>query len=717
MNTVQTTLTMVLFLVCGFQLAHSNQDNPDDQLDDFFELSPEDLANIPITIASGNVQPASRAAAVATVITADKIKSMGATQLHQILETVPGLHVSIDPQSYDYTYSMRGISNSSGSQALLLINGTRLSTPFLGSRVNGFQMPVEHIQRIEVIRGPGSAVYGADAFAGVINIITKRADDLDGTNIGGRVGNWDTQSGWAQHGENWGGWDVAASFQYQHTNGDDDRKVKKDAQAGVDQALGTNASRAPGTYNSRFQSWTAQLGLQRKYIDLNVYAWKSYDKGTGAGIATALDPDGSINSENYLADLRFSSEDWFDDFQLDAHLSYLYSNFQSFLKVFPDNTTLPIGNDGNINFVAPRGVVNFPNGVIGAPDRKEQVPSIELTGIYDGFNKHKIRVSSGYRYETIKTSESKNFGPGIIDGTQPVVNGETTNVSGTPFVYLKTTDRSVWSFSLQDEWSITDDWLLTLGGRYDYYSDFGHTLNPRVGLSWTVNDQLTTKLLYGRAFRAPSFAEQGNINNPVILGNPDLDPETIDTVELAFNYVPMSSLRTGLNVYWYHISDLIQPVPDPGATTQTLQNASDQQGYGLELEWDWQIIDQLGVNGNYAWQHSKNKQTNKRVAGVPQHQIYFALNWNFLPHWLLQNQVTWVGKRSRAARDIRSELDDYALVDLTLQRKNVFKHLDVSASVRNVFNNRDAREPAGMTLIDDIPLNGRSFYLEMNVHF
>ncbi|MEE9412319.1 MAG: TonB-dependent receptor, partial [Methylococcales bacterium] len=319
----------------------------------------------------------------------------------------------------------------------------------------------------------------------------------------------------------------------------------------------------------------------------------------------------------------------------------------------------------------------------------------------------------------IKTSESKNFGPGVIDGTQPVVSGTTTNVSDTPFVYLKNTDRSVWSLSLQDEWLITDDWLLTLGGRYDYYSDFGHTLNPRVGLSWTVNDQLTTKLLYGRAFRAPSFAEQGNINNPVFIGNPDLDPETIDTVELAFNYVPMSNLSTGLNVYWYHISDLIQPVPDPGETTVTVQNASDQQGYGLELEWDWQIIDQVGVNGNYAWQHSQQKLSNQHthVAGVPEHQIYFALNWNFLPHWLLQNQVNWVGGRDRAEGDNRNELDDYAIVDLTLQRKNLFNHLNVSASVRNVFNNRDAREPAGPTLMDDIPLNGRSFYLEMSVHF
>jgi iron complex outermembrane receptor protein len=282
---------------------------------------------------------------------------------------------------------------------------------------------------------------------------------------------------------------------------------------------------------------------------------------------------------------------------------------------------------------------------------------------------------------------------------------------------LKNTNRSIWSLSLQDEWSFADDWLFTIGVRYDYYSDFGHTVNPRIGMSWAINDALTTKLLYGRAFRAPSFAEQGLINNPVLLGNPTLDPETIDTIELAFNYVPMSNLRTGLNVYWYHISDLIQPAPDTGATTVTFQNASNQKGYGLELEWDWQIIDQLGINGNYAWQQSQGKQLNQHtdVANVPEHQIYFALNWNFLPHWLLQNQVTWIGGRERPVGDIRSEVNDYALVDLTLQRKNLFKYLNISASARNIFDNRDARE-SSTGLADDIPLNGRSFYLEMSVH-
>ena len=715
MNKLKILISLCSFLVT--LVFHSAGATESEQPIDFFELSPEDLANFPIEIASGSAKPAVLAAGVATVITAEKIKAMGATQLHQVLQTVPGLHVSIDPVSYDYIYSMRGIRNTNGAQVLLLLNGTRLSVPFSGSRNFNFRMPIEDIQRVEVIRGPGSAIYGADAFAGVINVITKRADDIDGTNVGGRVGNMQNRSAWIQHGGHYGGWDVAGSFQYEQSARDNSRIIPADTQTGIDQALGTQASLAPGPLDSRYQIFTGQLSLQRKYVDLNFWASSNNDAGLNGGIASALDPGGYSDSQDYLLDMRFSTEDWHDDLVLETHISYLYSNLDSFLNLFPNNTLLPIGGNGNINFSNPVNLVSFPDGYIGTPGRTQQIPSIEFSGLYDGFSDHQIRVSTEYRYETISTNESKNFGPGVIDGSQLVVNGTLTNVTGTPFIYLQDTSRSIWSISMQDEWSFADDWLLTTGLRYDYYSDFGSTVNPRVALVWAVNEQFTSKLLYGRAFRAPSFSEEGNINNPVLLGNPDLKPETINTVELAFNYIPMSNLSTGLNLYGYQISNLIQPLPNPGATSATVQNAGDQVGYGLEMEWDWRIIEQLGFSGNYAWQRSQDKRLNEPVAGVPEHQLYVAADWNFLPDWLIQTQLNWVGGLTRAASDPRPPLKDYEFVDLTLQRKRLFGHLDLAASVRNVFNNRSARELGGPSLTDDIPLPGRSYYFEMNVHF
>ncbi|MGR9013262.1 MAG: TonB-dependent receptor plug domain-containing protein, partial [Gammaproteobacteria bacterium] len=180
-----------------------------ENVEDFFAMSPAELAATSVTIASGTPKSVSQSAAVTSVITSEQIKSMGATELHEVLETVPGMHGSLQRSTYDYNYSVRGIQNASNSQLLVLMNGTRITTPFRGTTMSGMELPIEAIQRVEVIRGPGSALYGADAFAGVINIITKKSQDIDGTKIGARMGDHSTQSGWGLHSTQWAEWDIA----------------------------------------------------------------------------------------------------------------------------------------------------------------------------------------------------------------------------------------------------------------------------------------------------------------------------------------------------------------------------------------------------------------------------------------------------------------------------------------------------------------------------
>ena len=173
----------------------------DASAEDLMDLSLDELGAIAVTsIATGTSKPIYQSAAVTSVITAEQIKSMGATELHEVLETVPGVHASLQENTYDYSYSMRGIRNTQNSQVLMLLNGTRITTPFQGTLMTGTELPIEAIQQVEVIRGPGSALYGADAFAGVINIITKKAKDIDGTALGARAGDHGTQSGWGQYG-------------------------------------------------------------------------------------------------------------------------------------------------------------------------------------------------------------------------------------------------------------------------------------------------------------------------------------------------------------------------------------------------------------------------------------------------------------------------------------------------------------------------------------
>ena len=689
----------------------------ENKVEDYFAMSPAELAETPVTIATGTPKPVFQAAAVTSVVTAEQIKSMGATELHEVLETVPGVHATLQPNTYDYSYSIRGIRNAQNAQVLILLNGTRITTPFNGTLPTGTELPIEAIQQVEVIRGPGSALYGADAFAGVINIITKKAKDINGKVLGVRAGDHGTQSGWGQYGAEWAGWDVATSLQYQHTDGDGGRIVNADAQTVNDSLFGTHASLAPGPMNTNYETYNGHLNLQRKHWDMGFWAYNG-SIGSRAGAAGALVSNGTPNLEQYLGDVRFSTEDWLNNWELTAHASYLQADFQAQGSLFPNNAFLPTGSDGNLiqSFVP---TTRFPVGVNENLGRMEKIPAIELSSIYKGLEKHIMRFSTGFRYEGITTSDSRNYGYGVP--LPPVVNGALTDVTGTSFAYLPSVHRTIASWVAQDEWQIAQDWQFTAGVRYDHYSDFGGTFNPRLALVWDINEQLTSKLLYGKAFRAPNFAEQFTQNNPVILGNKSLQPETINTYEWAFSYRPISSLSTAVNVFYYQIEKLISAVPDPSTGINSYKNSGNQNGYGTELEENWQLTEKWNIKGNYAWQHSINEATQSDVTGVPEHHVYVALGWQFLPRWNLQPQFNWIGGRIPVLKDnITSgdnwKLRNYETIDLTLRGKKLFGHLNLAASLRNAFDTK-YYEPTAFQVPQTLPMPGRSFYLEASVNF
>ncbi|AEG02313.1 TonB-dependent receptor plug domain-containing protein [Methylomonas methanica] len=701
---LQLQLMPSLLLSLMGSVAHAQHD-----MDDLMELSPAQLADISVSIASGTLKSLSHSAAVTSVITAEQIKAMGATELHEILETVPGMHVTIQPVTNDYNYSMRGIRNDANAEVLLMMNGTRFSVPYQGTHMAGMIIPVQNIQRIEVIRGPGSALYGADAFAGVINIVTKKAADLDGVTLGARGGNADTKSSWGQYGGQWQGWDIAASLQYSHNGVDPDRVIQADA------LTGTGFSSAPGPMQTQNERWNGHLNLQRKHWDLSFWAFNEADAGFRAGTAGALDNKGRLNGSNYLADVRYSTEDDLPNWELQPHASFLHTDVNANIYNTPPGSVLPIDANGNATNQAAltKGLVTFPEGMRFNTGIKNTVANFELTSIYKGFTDHLIRVVSGFRYEELNTREARNSGAGILDvPVLPSTAGGLQNLTGTPFTFLGDHHRDIWSMALQDEWQVAEDWHLTTGLRYDHYSDFGSTWNPRAALIWDINPRLTGKVLYGQAYRAPSFLEQYQQNSALFTGNPSLKPETIETTELAFDYRPTNNLRTTLNLFHYEIRDLIgvelvAPI--------TAANTSGQQAYGSEFEWDWKFLPEWTLRGNYAWQYARNQNDSSRVSNVPEHHVYSALAWNFLPRWQIQTQINWVGHRVSSPGDSRT-LPDYETIDLTLNAKRLFGHLDLTASARNLFDSH-GREAAVISYPNNLPIPGQSFYFEASIHF
>jgi outer membrane receptor for ferrienterochelin and colicins len=663
----------------------------------------EDLAlaygdNSTVSIATGSSQPIRRAPSVATVITSRDIAAMGATDLDQALESVPGLHVSMSSWYSAPIYSFRGILNLANSQILMLVNGLPITAAFQGDRGMGWGgMPLENVARIEVIRGPGSALYGADAFSGVINIITKTAVDIKGTEGGVRVGSFNSRDAWVQHGGKLGPLDASFYLRDGTTDGEK-RIIQQDAQSVWDTINHTHVSNAPGPIEAQRKAVDART-------DLSYDAWRlhaAYQKrkvGMGAGLAGSLDPGAYLPETRRYVDMSYTQANWAQNWDVSGVVGYY--DIKHDLGV-PNYVLFPAG-------ACIGSITNcFPNGMIGNPGSYEKHTSISVSTVYTGFEKHRVSIGTGLRKDAITdTSEIKNFGATL----QPLTGG-LTNVTGNPaLVFMLPHARHISYAFVQDEWAFAKDWALTAGVRHDQYSDFGGTTNPRLALVWDAAYNVVVKVMHGSAFHAPSFQELYTINNPVTFGNLNLKPETIKTDELAFSWQATSALKNDLNFFHYRMSNIIRPNP------QQYQNAGDQVGRGLEVESTFDATSSVRLTGSYSLQHSIDSTTGQDAGMAPHRRLFGRADWRFMQLWQFGTTVNHVADRMRQLGDSRPQIPDYTTVDLTLHREKIAGNWDMRAMVTNLFN-ANAMEPTFMSLgiPSDLPLPGRAFYVQLQLN-
>ena len=684
----------------------------DRTVSDLADLSIEELLQVKITtVATGTQQIATFAPANTTTINAEEMEMMGATDLDEVLEAVPGLHVARNSMSwYNPIYTLGGIASVYNPETLVLLNGIPINTLYSGGRIlNGYGggIPTAAIARVEVIRGPGSALYGADALSGVINIVTKTKADIDGTTTGMRLGSFDRRDAWLLHGDSYHGWDIGLSVNYSDIQGQRGI-VTEDAQTQYDKLFNTHASLAPGEVSLPRRNWDVDLNIAKDHWRFHTLYQKRDNVGFGTGAAQALDTEGRSASNRIYTDLTYNNTEFAKNWELLARTSYS-----------------DVGYSTN-NFVAyPAGAFGgvYPEGMRGATEVSERQAYFDVTGNYKGFKNHQIRLGTGYRFSEIyKVRDKRNFGVDPRTGQPIPATKELTDISGTSGAFLPTGDRSNYNLFIQDIWTLNDKWEMTYGGRYDNYSDFGSTFNPRLALVWKTSSDFTTKFLYGKAFRAPSFQEVYQANNPVALGNLNLKPEQIQMYEVAFDYRPSKKWHVGLNLFTYDLTDKIIFVPDDKKTTYQAQNAGSQKGRGFVVEGGWQLAEKLVLTGSYSFQKATDQDDHK-VTYAPKQDVYLRGDWKFLPDWHLNAQTTWIVGRERAFDDTRPAVDDYIGVDLALHYKKSKSPWSVSLAVRNLFDT-DIREPTpgpdetGMTKIPyDLPMAGRNFFLEFNYRF
>jgi outer membrane receptor protein involved in Fe transport len=676
------TRALVILFFGLFQTLTAYADT-DANLERLLSLNLEELMQIKINIATDTKQALSKAPSVVTVITAEDIKATGTTNLTDILQSVPGVYVKDNLFGLRPLVTFRGADSS---HTLLMVNGIPMRDLVWDPGIFWRGLPTSMIERVEIIRGPGSALFGSDASAGVINVITKTAVGIDKSEAGVRAGSFNTQEGWMQHGGNWNGLDVGFTAELMHTDGSNPF-IAKDAN-------GASGYAQYGHDNADLRLSVAKDNWRM----LADYTNQSNIK-TGLSGGGVLDPLTNGETSKFNIQQLYSNENFAKDWGLNAEIHYFhldYSSGDGFQNEPPGYTNTKTG-------------VTYPDGMIDQYRSAEHGYDYEVSGLYTGLKAHAIRVGGGYNSEDLYFVQQltnyaqtlNNQGKVQITGSVPL-----TDISNSPYVFSPEKTRNISYAFLQDVWTLAHDWELTAGARYDHYSDFGGTVNPRLALVWQSTDRLTTKLMYGQAFRAPSFLQLYALttaNTP----NPNLKPEQSQTTDLSFSYLASKDVKLGLDLYQFDESNLIAADSTPLAQ---FQNTGSNTSRGVELEAMWQATKLLRVSGNFS---DRNDSTPYNA--VPKQKAYLRTDLAFMPNWNWNTQANWIGAHSIAPGDPRAPIDAYTLVDTTIRYSHL-RDWEFAGSIRNLFNT-DVRELTSKAIPNDLPLPSRNLYAEMRYKF
>lgn len=664
-------LQRIFALVVGIALAspahtRSDQSVSEEPGPNLGDLSLDELMGIKVESvygASRYDQKVTRAPSSVSIVTADEIRKLGYRTLAEVLRGVRGLYVS-DDRNYSYL-GIRGFLRPNGfnSRVLVLVDGHRMNDNLYdsGTVAREGMVDIAMIDRVEVIRGPSSSIYGSSAFFGVINVVTRRGGQVDGVELSTEVATFDTYKSSVNLGSR-----SANGFEWLFS------------------AANYDSGGAPRLYFSEFDQRIS-----------------SNERASHDGIAAGIDGERAFNLFGSVG---------YGDLAVAAF-------FSDRVKRVPTASFGTIFNDRREETTDYRGYVDikFDHDFSASLNLKGRLFYDNLTAHatypYGTLDAGQLQDEYVFQYGTVGewVGTQWQLTARLLDRHTVIVGGEYRNnvreyqsgyIDVEPRLYVVRDDRSSQTFGVfaQDEFALRKNLLLIAGLRYDYYVDsFGGTTSPRLGLIYSPWDTTTFKALVGAAYRAP---------NPYERLYSGVKPERIKTYELVAERYIGAHYRLNASVYYYDIRGLISQTgtPDEGVYFANLQSA---EAIGTELEAQAKLDSGLTMRASFALQRAEDGQMHRDLSSSPRHLGKLSL---IVP--LAQDKVFGgLDLQYNGASDAPSgeRVAQFVTANLTVYTQKLIQNLSLSFNVYNLLDKEYGYPAAGDHDQDVIDMDGRSF--------
>lgn len=691
-----TVVVSAAMLITASSIPLAYADTEFKEAEDLFALPLEKLMDIKVTSVSKKEQPVKHAPAAIAVITSEDIRRMGVTSVPEALRGVPGIHVArID--SNKWAISSRGFTTQFTPNLLVMVDGRTIYNPiFSGVWWDTHDLLLEDVDRIEVIRGPGATLWGANAVNGVINIITKPASQTRGAYASAYGGNYEYGGEARYGGSTQGGWDY--------------------------RVYGKRADRSSFDTVGNFSGLGSQAGMD------NQDDWDHSRAGFRA--------EGALNDQ---LDLMV---------QGDLYHGNIDSPYNRPAVTAPYFSSQYAEDDISGGFLLSRWNYNASETsdlslqlYADATNRNEALAGFEIR-TYDADLQHNYRINErnelvwglGYRYIEMKSD-------------------------GNNYVRFSDEDSSVdlYSAFVQNEYQIVPDtWSVIAGTKLEHNDYTGLNVQPSLKSVWNVNDRNTVWGSVSRAVRTPNLVQDSvsvltqpiaaippvtvapGVTVPALIqinGSPAVKDEVMLAYELGHRAEVTDAISVDSTVFYNDYSDGLTIESSAPALTvdpllggaylsvpNTFSNLGEAKAYGFETMANWQVMENWRLSASYSLMQlntdtkpGSNDVSYQALAGNTTNQMYsFGSNVNLLSNVEMDNMLYYVDDLKVSHYSPGAYIESYLRFDTRVAWRPM-DYLELSLVGQNLLD--DSHQEFGAPLYGNATEVPRTFFGRVTVRY